>query len=146
MNKLNSIIYRLRNVLFLLFMVGLIRLIPNIKELEFIGTIFIIFVFIYLLLDLYFYGCKSKELNNNKFQNILVILLYIYVFIVSQRYINSINDFTYEVDNMYYLINYIIISLALICISINNFILLSIKKYFFNYFFYTYLYIHHIIL
>ena len=66
MNKLNSIIYRLRNVLFLLFMVGLIRLIPNIKELEFIGTIFIIFVFIYLLLDLYFYGCKSKELNNNK--------------------------------------------------------------------------------
>ena len=65
---------------------------------------------------------------NNKFQNILVILLYIYVFIVSQRYINSINDFTYEVDNMYYLINYIIISLALICISINNFILLSIKK------------------
>ena len=120
MNKLNSIIYRLRNVLFLLFMVGLIRLI--------IGTIFIIFVFIYLLLDLYFYGCKSKELNNNKFQNILVILLYIYVFIVSQRYINSINDFTYEVDNMYYLINYIIISLALICISVNNFILLSIKK------------------
>ena len=75
MNKLNSIIYRLRNVLFLLFMVGLIRLIPNIKELEFIGTIFIIFVFIYLLLDLYFYGCKSKELNNNKFQNILVIFL-----------------------------------------------------------------------
>ena len=146
MNKLNSIIYRLRNVLFLLFMVGLIRLIPNIKELEFIGTIFIIFVFIYLLLDLYFYGCKSKELNNNKFQNILVIFLYVYVFIVSQRYINSINDFTYEVDNMYYLINYIIISLALICISINNFILLSIKKQFFNYFFYTYLYIHHIIL
>ncbi len=128
MNKLNNIIYRLRNVLFLLFMVGLIRLIPNIKELEFIGTIFIIFVFIYFLLDLYFYGCKSKELNNNKFQNILVIFLYVYVFIVSQRYINSINDFTYEVDNMYYLINYIIISLALICISINNFILLSIKK------------------
>lgn len=128
MNKLSSIIYRLRNILFILFMIGLIRLIPNIKELEFIGTIFIIFVFIYLLLDLYFYGCKSKELNNNKFQNILVILLYIYVFIVSQRYINSINDFTYEVDNMYYLINYIIISLALICISINNFILLSIKK------------------
>lgn len=128
MNKLNSIIYRLRNVLFLLFMVGLIRLIPNIKELEFIGTIFIIFVFIYLLLDLYFYGCKSKELNNNKFQNILVIFLYVYVFIVSQRYINSISDFTYEVDNMYYLINYIIISLALICIIINNFILLSIKK------------------
>ena len=91
MNKLNSIIYRLRNVLFLLFMVGLIRLIPNIKELEFIGTIFIIFVFIYLLLDLYFYGCKSKELNNNKFQNILVILLYIYVFIVSQR-TSSIQD------------------------------------------------------
>ena len=56
MNKLNSIIYRLRNVLFLLFMVGLIRLIPNIKELDFIGTIFIIFVFIYLLLDLYFYS------------------------------------------------------------------------------------------
>ena len=128
MNKLNSIIYRLRNALFLLFMVGLIRLIPNIKELEFIGTIFIIFVFIYFLLDLYFYGFKSKELNNNKFQNILVIFLYVYVFIVSQRYINSINDFTYEVDNMYYLINYIIISLALICISINNFILLSIKK------------------
>ena len=125
MNKLSSIIYRLRNVLFLLFMVGLIRLIPNIKELEFIGTIFL---FIYLLLDLYFYGCKSKELNNNKFQNILVIFLYVYVFIVSQRYINSINDFTYEVDNMYYLINYIIISLSLICISINNFILLSIKK------------------
>lgn len=128
MNKLSSIIYRLRNILFLLFMIGLIRLIPNIKELEFIGTIFIIFVFIYLLLDLYFYGCKSKELNNNKFQNILVIFLYVYVFIVSQRYINSISDFTYEVDNMYYLINYIIISLALICIIINNFILLSIKK------------------
>ena len=37
MNKLSSIIYRLRNILFILFMIGLIRLIPNIKELDFIG-------------------------------------------------------------------------------------------------------------
>ena len=65
MNKLSSIIYRLRNILFILFMIGLIRLIPNIKELDFIGTIFIIFVIAYLLLDLYFYGCKNKYLNNN---------------------------------------------------------------------------------
>lgn len=128
MNKLSSIIYRLRNILFILFMIGLIKLIPNIKELDFIGTIFIIFVIVYLLLDLYFYGCKNKYLNNNNFQNILVILLYIYVFIVSQKYINSINDFTYTIDNMYYLINYIIIVLAFICISVNNFILLSTKK------------------
>ena len=76
MNKLSSIIYRLRNILFILFMIGLIRLIPNIKELDFIGTIFIIFVIVYLLLDLYFYGCKNKYLNNNNFHNILVILLY----------------------------------------------------------------------
>ena len=67
MNKLSSIIYRLRNILFILFMIGLIRLIPNIKELDFIGTIFIIFVIVYLLLDLYFYGCKNKYLNNIQF-------------------------------------------------------------------------------
>ena len=84
-------------------------------------------IYLYLI-DLYCYGCKDKKLNNNNFQNILVIFLYIYVFIVSQKYINSINNFTYVVDNMYYLINYIIISLAFICICINNFILLSLNK------------------
>lgn len=128
MNRVSNIIYRIRNILFILFMIGLIRLIPNIKELECIGIIFIILVFIYILIDLYCYGCKDKKLNNNNFQNILVIFLYIYVFIVSQKYINSINNFTYVVDNMYYLINYIIISLAFICICINNFILLSLNK------------------
>ena len=73
MNKLSSIIYRLRNILFILFMIGLIRLIPNIKELDFIGTIFIIFLIVYLLLDLYFYGCKNKYLNN------LYLLDYTYI-------------------------------------------------------------------
>lgn len=128
MKDVNNVLYRIKNILFILFLLGFIKLLPNIKEIDVFGTIIIILVIIFSIIMFYCYGVKDKNLNSNSIQNFLTILLYIYVFIVSCKYTQSINNNLNSISNLYFIINYIIIVISMIGVSANNIVILRQKN------------------
>ena len=122
--KANHILYRIRNIMFLLFLYACIRLLPNLKEVGIIGNIFIVIVVIFSLTMLYTFFRKDNSINNSSIQNIVNVLFYIYVFLVAQKYIESSTSLVYEIKNIYFIINYIIFIIAIIGITLSNIFLL----------------------
>lgn len=121
---MNKIIYRIRNLSFILYLVAFIILMPNIKKIEVIGNLLLVSCVFYTLLMYYFYLKKDEKLNNNIIQNLLTIFLYLYIFFVAIKY-KQFNN--YELNITYFKINYILIIISTLGIGLNNF-LLSEKK------------------
>lgn len=119
---LNKILYRIKNVSFLFFLFGYITLIPNIEQAGIIGKLFLATGIVYTLFIYLCYIKKNDNLNNNFFQNILTIFLYIYVFIIACKY-NNIIKYGYVLNMQYFKINYLIIIISVIAISFNNILL-----------------------
>jgi len=102
-------------------MIGYIYLIPNIYDCGIIGKIFLGFGIIYILLFYYFFFKKDKNLNYNIPQNLLSIFLYLYVFLISQKYTDLTSS---NIVNLFYFqVNYFIIIIATIGVSMNSFLM-----------------------
>lgn len=124
MNNTNNVIYRIKNIAFFFFIAGYIKLIPNIFNQGIAGIIFLWLGIIYTLLMFVCYVKKNKDLNNNTFHNILSILLYLYIFFVASKYNQMIIN-NYTIDSLYFKINYLIASIAILGVGINSIILLQ---------------------
>lgn len=118
---MNKAVYWIKNLLFFLYLYGYIKLIPNIYDSGFIGILFLWFGILYICIFYYMFFKKINILNNSIPQNILSILLYLYVFLVSCKY-NEINS--YNIVNLFYFqINYLILVISTIGVIINNFLI-----------------------
>lgn len=117
---MNKVLYWLKNITFFLYIIGYIYLIPNIYDCGFIGRLFLNFGIVYILLTYYFFFKKDRKVDYNIPLNILSIFLYIYVFLISRKYIDLT---TSNIVNLYYFqVNYIIILIASFGVIINNFL------------------------
>lgn len=127
MDKFNykELLYRIKNILFIFFLFGCINLIPSFYEQKIIGIVLMILIIIYVLFMFFFYIKKDDNLNHNVMINILEILLYIYVYFVASKYIANLG---LEIDDLYFLINYITITIGMIGIVVTSFMSLNIKK------------------
>lgn len=103
-------------------MVGYIRLIPNMYDAGFVGTLFLIFGIIYMILVYYFIFEKNEKLNDSIPQNILSIFLYLYVFLISYKYC-EITNINVVINMFYFKVNYLIIIIATFGVLINNFLI-----------------------
>ncbi len=119
---MNRFIYWMKNIFYLLYMVGYIRLIPNIYDSGFVGTLFLIFGIIYMILVYYFIFEKNEKLNDSIPQNILSIFLYLYVFLISYKYC-EITNINVVINMFYFKVNYLIIIIATFGVLINNFLI-----------------------
>lgn len=103
--KSNKIIYTINNILFMFYIVALIKLIPNIKECGNIGVVFIVFSFIDILLTIFFFLQKKENVIYNNLNNILSIFFYIYVYLIVFKYLTSLTNMV-DINIIYYKINY----------------------------------------
>lgn len=119
---MNKFIYWIKNILFFLYLYAYIKLVPNIYEVGVIGICFLLVGIFYILTMFYFYMKKDEKLNNNIPQNLLTIILYLYVFLVSYKYgtLSYLDDFAYL---RYFQVNYFIIIISTFVLSINNFLI-----------------------
>lgn len=124
MKKLNQVLFWIKNIVYFLFLFGVIKLLPNIYNAGFVGILFLIIAICYIVLSFYFYLKKDEKLNNDAAQNFISIGVYLYVYLIAMKFI-EIKDFV-TINNFYFITNYIIASVSMIGLVINNF--LTLKK------------------
>ena len=123
-----KILYIVKQIFFIFYIIGLLQLIPNFYELKPIGIIVLIICSSYILLELLSFIIKKADLIYSAKNNILSIMLYIYTAILINRYTVAINTSSYELNITYFKINYMIMTALTTIIIINNIILLKNKK------------------
>lgn len=123
-NKIGKLLYRIKNILFILFLLGCINLVPNLYEKGIMGILLLILFIIYSLFMLFFFLKKNSNLNNNIMNNILGIILYIYVYLISIKYLDTLGI---EVSEMYFTINYIVLAISMIGMIFSSIVLISEK-------------------
>ncbi len=121
MNIANKVFYEIKNLLFLLFLYGNIKLIPYLKEVGIFGNIYLLIVVLFTLIIAYAYIKKSNKLELNIINNIASIVLFIYVYLLSSKILTIRQSY-------YYNINYLIAIILMIDIIINSLLLVNNKN------------------
>jgi hypothetical protein len=128
MKTVKKILSITKIIFFLISIVGLILLMPNMLKIGITGIILIIVSIIYILANGMLFLLKIKRINNNLVFNILNNFLYLYIALVAYKYISSTNTLNYVINNTYFKINYIIIVISMIGILVNAFIIIKNKN------------------
>lgn len=123
--KKNKILQIIKYILFIIFLLSLIKLIPSTIKVGIIGQIFLTISIIYIISEAFIFLIKDKKSENNILQNIMKIILYIYVALLAYRYITFIENPVYQISNIYFKINYIITSIGMIGIIFNSITILN---------------------
>jgi len=116
---MKKVFYIIKNILFLPFLVSLYILFPNIKEMGIIGIIFLSLTIIYIIMELLSFLIQEKELKYKELTNIMSSLIYVYLSLIAYRYYNVSTSLIYEIDSLYFKINYLLLSVGMIAIMIN---------------------------
>jgi hypothetical protein len=120
------VIYYLRIMSNILFMVLSILLLSNIINCGVEGIIFIVFYFLFTLQNIYTVLSKKKKFKENIYYNILNIGLFIYTFFIYSRiYLDKrlALGTIYELNLVYFKNNYLILSTIILGIIFNALIL-----------------------
>ena len=80
--KISSNLYIISNILFILSTIACIYLYPNTIEAGYLGFLFIFTYLLHSITTLYFFIIKDEVINNNIIQNIVAILLYLYIILI----------------------------------------------------------------
>ena len=118
---MNKIMYWLKNLLFILYLVSYIILVPNIFKIEIFGKIFLIIGILYTITFFILFLEKNDKLNYNIINNILSSLLYLYIFLIAYKYL-TLKDM-YIFNTNYFKFNYIMITISTIAIIFNNYLI-----------------------
>lgn len=118
---MNKIMYWLKNLLFILYLVSYIILVPNIFKIEIFGKIFLIIGILYTITFFILFLEKNDKLNYNIINNILSSLLYLYIFLIAYKY-STLKDM-YIFNTNYFKFNYIMITISTIAIIFNNYLI-----------------------
>lgn len=126
--KKGSILYIISNILFILSTISVITLYPNIIEIGYLGFLFITTYLVHSIIIIYFFLIKDEKLNNNIVENIVLIMLYAYIVLISTKYNQLKNNDIYEIDSLYFKINYVVSSISLLSLTFNKFLIRANKK------------------
>lgn len=126
--KKGSILYIISNILFILSTISVITLYPNIIEIGYLGFLFITTYLVHSIIIIYFFLIKDEKLNNNIVENIVLIMLYAYIVLISTKYNQLKNNNIYEIDSLYFKINYVVSSISLLSLTFNKFLIRANKE------------------
>lgn len=121
-------LYIIKNILFIPFIYALIRLLPNMLEVKIIGIVFLVIIIVGIIFELLSFLIKHNDLKYSDMTNIMSILLYIYICLITYKYIQTVNVPANVIDPLYFEINYILASLGMIGIIVNIFITIKNLK------------------
>lgn len=118
--KKNNILYIITNILFIFATVACIYLYPNMIETGLLGTIFLITYIIHGIFNIGLFLLKNKKEEKDFLQNLVSSFLYIYLILIAFRYVSSVNNLVYDINILYFKINYIIASISMVAITFNK--------------------------
>ncbi len=117
--KLKQILYIISNLLFIAGTISCIYLYPNMIETGYLGFLFITTYLLHAIITIYYFLIKDEKLNNNIVENIVLIMLYAYIILITTKYKQLSNDI-YEIDTLYFKINYVVASISLLSLTFNK--------------------------
>ena len=122
---LNKILYYLRCLFFIIYLIINIFLLPFVLKTEQVGIFFLLTLFLFITLVLFSIFSKRKIYIITKSYNLVIIALTIYIGIVYSRLLTT-NLYTVSVS--YCRLNLILLSLVMIGIMLNTIILYLVKE------------------
>lgn len=125
--KLKQILYIISNLLFIAGTISCIYLYPNMIETGYLGFLFITTYLLHAIIIIYYFLIKDEKLNNNIVENIVLIMLYAYIILITTKYKQLSNDI-YEIDTLYFKINYVVASISLLSLTFNKVLIRTNNK------------------
>lgn len=125
--KLKQILYIISNLLFIAGTISCIYLYPNMIETGYLGFLFITTYLLHAIITIYYFLIKDEKLNNNIVENIVLIMLYAYIILITTKYKQLSNDI-YEIDTLYFKINYVVASISLLSLTFNKVLIRTNNK------------------
>lgn len=125
--KLKQILYIISNLLFIAGTISCIYLYPNMIETGYLGFLFITTYLLHAIITIYYFLIKDEKLNNNIVENIVLIMLYAYIILITTKYKQLSNDI-YEIDTLYFKINYVVASISLLSLTFNKILIRTNNK------------------
>ena len=122
---LNKILYYLRCLFFIIYLIINIFLLPFVLKTEQVGILFLLTLFLFITLVLFSIFSKKKIYIITKSYNLVIIALTIYICIVYSRLLTTS---LYTVSVSYCRLNLILLSLVMIGIMLNTIILYLVKE------------------
>ncbi len=126
--KKGSILYIISNILFIFSTLACITLYPNIIEIGYLGFLFITTYLLHSIVIIYYFLIKDEKLNNNVVENIVLIMLYAYIILISSKYKQVTTNDIFEIDNLYFKINYVVSSISLLSLTFNKVLIRTNNK------------------
>lgn len=124
MSIVQKMAFYLKNITFICFLYAAVVLYSGLIK-DKIGFVCLIIVIIYSLVTFFMLLVKNKEEESNVFNNIVVSLLHFYFCFITFRYCNSVGF--QLVDSNFFTFNYFIVSLSMLVLTFNKFILYKSK-------------------
>lgn len=115
----------LRHISFIAFLWAMIVLYPGFSKYD-LGTLCFSFSFIYICITFIMFFVKDKNEENSLLNNFVLCFLHIYICFLAYRYSIVHNTMFSNVD-MYFKVNFFIISLCMFILTINKIILANSK-------------------
>ena len=126
-NMIKKIIYALSILCLVILTIITKDMLPLIFRTKYAGIMFLVFIVLMLISELYALLKYKKALKKNISYNLFVVLATMYVLIVYYRIYSFDANVLYNFDLKYLRFNYIVLSVALIMIMVDLY--LGIKDY-----------------
>ena len=124
MGVVNKLFLYARHISFILFLYAGIVLYPDFVSSPFNCVFFVIFLG-YSFLSFLFFFIKSEGEQGSSFNNFVLCFLHVYFLFVALRYESYVGlDFS---GNIYFFINYLVLSFVMLVLSVNKFILMALE-------------------
>ena len=125
MKIIKTIFVYLKYLSFIIFLYAGTIIYPKMNSSK-LGIICLICYFIYIIFTFLMLFIKNKKENEHIFNNIVAIILHIYILIIAIKFDNYYN-INMLIPN-FFNINYIILSISMLMLTTNKFILLKQKN------------------
>lgn len=118
--NLEKIIRAIKIVFFYLYILCLIKLLPNILTNDFTGIMFLILSILHIILVTLKFLIKDEKIDYDLFQNTMSIIIYIFIGLIALRYHQSLNNENMIINQMFFKINYVVANIGLLALIFNN--------------------------
>ena len=115
----------LRHLSFIAFLWAMIVLYPSFSKYT-LGSLCLSFAFIYICITFIMFFVKNKNEENSLLNNFVLCFLHVYICFLAYRY-SIISNTVFTNMDMYFKINYFIISICIFILTVNKVILANSK-------------------
>lgn len=110
-----------RHITFIFFLIAMICLFPSFKKTDF-GNICFYISIVYIIATFIMIFIKNEQEETKALNNFVLIFLHLYICLIAYKY-QIISDYVINTNTSYFKFNFIIISICMIILIINKFLI-----------------------